>query len=254
MTGRLVGKVSVITGAGGGLGRAAALTFADEGATVVAADLDVDLLAQTGQLAQAAGTPIHTSVADLTTEDGAKGLMDDVVRQHGRIDSLITAAGFVDFVPIGEMKLAQWQHTLRGELDTVFLSISAAWPHMVAQQSGSIVNFGSLAGRRATRGLGAGAHAVAKGGVMALTRQLALEGGPHRIRVNSVSPGVIETPGALQAFGYVPAFEAGARSKTIIDRLGTPQDIAWGLVYLCSDEASWVTGSDLSIDGGASAW
>jgi NAD(P)-dependent dehydrogenase (short-subunit alcohol dehydrogenase family) len=254
MTGRLAGKVSVITGAGGGLGQAAALTFAGEGATVVAADLDADLLAKTGELAKAAGKPIHTSTVDLTTEDGAKGLMDDVVSQHGRIDNLITAAGFVDFVPIAEMTLAQWQHTLQGELDTVFLSINAAWPHMVAQQSGSIVNFGSLAGRRATRGIGASAHAAGKGGVIALTRQLALEGGPHRIRVNSVSPGVIETPGALAAFAYVPAFEEGARTKTIIDRLGTPQDIAWGLVYLCSDEASWVTGADLSIDGGASAW
>jgi NAD(P)-dependent dehydrogenase (short-subunit alcohol dehydrogenase family) len=90
--------------------------------------------------------------------------------------------------------------------------------------------------------------------MIALARQLALEGGPHGIRVNSISPGVIETPSALEAFKYVPAFEEGARGKTIIDRLGSPQDIAWGLVYLCSDEASWVTGTDLSIDGGASVW
>jgi NAD(P)-dependent dehydrogenase (short-subunit alcohol dehydrogenase family) len=254
MTARLAGKVSVVTGAGGGLGQAAALTFAAEGATVVAAELNADLLAKTVDLAEAAGTQIQTSTADLVTEDGARALMDGVVKHHGRIDSLITAASFVDFAPIEAMTLQQWQHTMKGELDTVFLSISAAWPHMVAQRSGSIVNFGSLAGWRGTRGLGASAHAVGKGGMIALTRQLALEGGPHGIRVNSVSPGVIETPGAQEAFKHVPAFEEGARSKTIINRLGSPQDIAWGLVYLCSDEASWITGTDLSIDGGASAW
>jgi NAD(P)-dependent dehydrogenase (short-subunit alcohol dehydrogenase family) len=254
VTDRLAGKVSVVTGAGGGLGQAAALTFAGEGATVVAAELNADLLAKTAELAEASGTPIHTSIADLTTEDGAQGLMDGVVQQHGRIDSLITAASFVHFAPIGEMTLPQWQHTMKGELDTVFLSIRAAWPHMVAQRSGSIVNFGSLAGWRATRGLGASAHAVGKGGMIAFSRQLALEGGPHGIRVNSVSPGVIETPGGREAFKHVPAFEEGARTKTIINRLGSPQDIAWGLVYLCSDEASWITGTDLIIDGGASAW
>lgn len=90
--------------------------------------------------------------------------------------------------------------------------------------------------------------------MIAFSRQLALEGGPHGIRVNSISPGVIETPGGREAFKHVPAFEEGARTKTIINRLGSPQDIAWGLVYLCSDEASWITGTDLSIDGGASAW
>jgi NAD(P)-dependent dehydrogenase (short-subunit alcohol dehydrogenase family) len=214
----------------------------------------VTALAKTAELAVAAGTPIHTSTVDLTTEDGARALMDGVVQQHGRIDCPITAPSFVDFVPIGEMTLSQWQHTMKGELDTVFFSISDAWPHMVAQQSGAIVNFGSIAGLRATRGIGASAHAVGKGGMIALSRQLALEGGPHGIRVNSVSPGVIETPGAREAFKHVPAFEEGARTKTIINRLGSPQNIAWGLVYLCSDEASWITGTDLSIDGGASAW
>jgi NAD(P)-dependent dehydrogenase (short-subunit alcohol dehydrogenase family) len=254
MTDRLAGKVAVVTGAGGGLGQAAALTFAAEGATVVAADLNEDLLGETVKLAENAGTPIQASTVDLLTEDAARTLMDGVVKEHGRIDSLITAASFVDFVPIEEMTLAQWQHTMKGELDTVFVSISAAWPHMVGQGGGSIVTFGSFAGRRATSGLGASAHATGKGGMIALARQLALEGGPHGIRVNSISPGVIETPSALEAFKYVPAFEEGARGKTIIDRLGSPQDIAWGLVYLCSDEASWVTGTDLSIDGGASVW
>jgi NAD(P)-dependent dehydrogenase (short-subunit alcohol dehydrogenase family) len=175
VTHRLADKVSVVTGAGGGLGQAAALAFAAEGATVVAAELNADLLAKTAELAEAAGTPIHTSTVDLTTEGGAKALMDGVIQQHGRIDCLIIAASFVDFVPISEMTLSQW--------------------------------------------LGASAHAVGKGGMIALSRQLALEGGPHGIRVNSVSPGVIETPGAREAFNHVPAFEEGARTKTIINPL-----------------------------------
>lgn len=254
MTDRLLGKVSVVTGAGGGLGQAATVRFAKEGATVVAVDLDEAKLATTIELAEDAGASIEPMSFDLTTEAGATGLMDRVVQTHGRVDCLITAATFVDFVPFGDMTLAQWQRTMKGELDIVFLPISAAWPHMVAQGSGSIVNFGSSAGWAAIEGLGTAAHAAGKGAMIAFTRQLAFEGGPHGIRVNSVSPGVIETPGAQIGFDYFPEFEKGARAKTIINRLGTPEDVAWGLVYLSSDEASAVTGADLRIDGGATAW
>jgi NAD(P)-dependent dehydrogenase (short-subunit alcohol dehydrogenase family) len=228
--------------------------FAKEGATVVAVDLDGTGLEKTVELTKVAGNEIEAVQVDLTSEQAANDLMDHVVQLHGRIDCLITAAGFVEFAPIGDMTLAQWQKTMKGELDIVFVPIRAAWPHMVAQGSGSIVNFASLAGRRATPVLGAAAHAAGKGGILAFTRQLAYEGGPHGIRANTVSPGVIQTASAQLAFKYLPEFKNAAQAKTMLGRLGTAEDVAWAIVYLCADEASWVTGSDLAVDGGAAAW
>lgn len=254
MANRLLGKVAVITGAATGLGQGAALLFAKEGATVVAVDMDEAGLAETVERADAYGTSIDAVCFDLTSEEGAKALMDYVVGTHGRIDSLVTAAGFVEFAPIGEMTLAQWQKTMKGELDIVFLPVRAAWPHMVAQGGGSIVNFASLAAWAATPALGAAAHAAGKGGILAFTRQLAFEGGPHGIRANTVSPGAITTASAQLAFDHVPGFKDAALAKTMLGKHGSPEDVAWALVYLCSDEASWVTGSDMAIDGGASAW
>jgi NAD(P)-dependent dehydrogenase (short-subunit alcohol dehydrogenase family) len=251
---RLTGKVAVITGAATGLGRSAALIFAKEAATVVAVDLDQSGLVKTVERAEANGTTIDAVSYDLIGEAGAKALMDYVIETHGRIDSLITAAGFVEFAPMGQMTFAQWQKTMKGELDIVFLPVAAAWPHMIAQGSGSIVNFASLAASNATPALGAGAHAAGKGGILAFTRQLAFEGGPHGIRANTVSPGVIHTESAQLAFDHVPGFKDAALAKTMLGRHGSPEDVAWALVYLCSDEASWVTGADLAVDGGAAAW
>lgn len=254
MANRLAGKVAVITGAAAGLGQSAALLFAKEAATVVAVDLDQSGLAETVGRAEANDTTIDAVSFDLSGESGAKALMDHVIETHGRIDSLITAAGFVEFAPIGQMTFAQWQKTMRGELDIVFLPVAAAWPHMVAQGGGSIVNFASLAASHATPALGAGAHAAGKGGILAFTRQLALEGGPHGIRANTVSPGVVHTASAELAFEHVAGFKNAALAKTMLGRHGSPEDVAWALVYPCSDEASWVTGTDLAVDGGAAAW
>ncbi|UZW57473.1 SDR family oxidoreductase [Sphingobium sp. JS3065] len=254
MADRLAGKIAVITGAATGLGQGAALLFAREGATVVAVDLDQAGLAETVKRAKTDGTTIEAVSFDLTGEAGAKALMDHVIARHGRIDSLVTAAGFVEFAPVGDMTLAQWQRTMKGELDIVFLPVTAAWPHMVAQGGGSIVNFASLAAWNATPSLGAAAHAAGKGGILAFTRQLAFEGAPHGIRANTVSPGAIQTVSGQMAFDHVPGFKDAALNKSMIRRHGTAEDVAWALVYLCSDEASWVTGTDLTVDGGASAW
>jgi NAD(P)-dependent dehydrogenase (short-subunit alcohol dehydrogenase family) len=174
--------------------------------------------------------------------------------KYGGIDTVVTAAGFTDMAPIPDMSLEQWRNTLRGELDIVYLPVRAAWPHLIARGGGSIVNFASIAAWLGTRNVGAVAHATGKGGVLAMTRQMALEGAPVRIRANTVSPGTIQTALVQQVFKAMPDFAAALRSKIMLDRFGTPEDVGWGIVYLASDEAAWVTGSDLIIDGGATAW
>ncbi|CAH2404131.1 SDR family NAD(P)-dependent oxidoreductase [Mesorhizobium escarrei] len=254
MASRLKGKVAIITGAGSGIGQGTALLFAREGATVVAVDLNAKGLQETVEASRKNGFPIDPVSYDLTSEDGVSKLMAHVVEKHGGIDTLVTAAGFVEFASVPEMTLEQWHRTLKGELDIVFLPVRAAWPHMIGRGGGSIINFGSISAWGATRSMGAVAHSTGKGGVVSMTRQMAYEGAPHKIRANSVSPGIIHTPAAQFAFDNLPGFEDGMRANTMLGRHGKPEDVAWGIVYLASDEASWVTGVDLKIDGGLTAW
>jgi NAD(P)-dependent dehydrogenase (short-subunit alcohol dehydrogenase family) len=254
MANRLKGKVAVITGAANGIGQGTALLFAREGATVVAGDRDAAGLRATAATAQSNGCSIDPVTCDLLSENGAVELMAYTAGKYGGIDTVVTAAGFTDMAPIPDMSLEQWRNTLRGELDIVYLPVRAAWPHLIARGGGSIVNFASIAAWLGTRNVGAVAHATGKGGVLAMTRQMALEGAPVRIRANTVSPGTIQTALVQQVFKAMPDFAAALRSKIMLDRFGTPEDVGWGIVYLASDEAAWVTGSDLIIDGGATAW
>jgi NAD(P)-dependent dehydrogenase (short-subunit alcohol dehydrogenase family) len=255
MGNRLAGKVAVITGVASGIGRGCALMFAREGAEVVGCDRDRSGAMETAEMARAEGSGIDI-VAPLNLSDSAGA--DDLVRRtidlHGGLDILLTAAGHVEFAPVPEMTDSQWHNTITGELDVVFFPIRAAWPHMVTRGGGSIINFASVAAWGGMKVLPQVAHATGKGGVLSMTRQLALEGAPHRIRANTISPGMIVTPATKFAFQAIPGFEAAIRAKTLLERFGRPEDIAWAAVYFASDEASWVTGADLRIDGGAMTW
>lgn len=252
---RLAGKVAVVTGIGSGIGQGIALMFARQGARVLGCDLNAQAAAATVAQAQAEGLVLDSlAPLDLTTEGSAEQLMQAAVQRHGGLDILVNAAAFCVFDWVGAMSTEAWRKSLTGELDIVFFACRAAWPHLVARGGGALLNFASVNAYMALAGSAAIAHCAGKGGVLAMTRQLAMEGGPHGIRANTISPGFIVT-GATQAhLDSVPELLDQVLSKKMIRRVGQPEDIAWAATFLCSDEARWVTASDFGIDGGARAW
>jgi NAD(P)-dependent dehydrogenase (short-subunit alcohol dehydrogenase family) len=249
--GRLAGKIALITGTGGGQGRAAALAFAAEGATVVGCDLKVDGAERTVDLVTESGGRMESShPVDLTDEGNVRDWITGAADRHGRIDVLYNNAGATRFAPIEEESYSDWQFTLRNELDVVFLATKHAWPHL-KQRGGSVILVGSTAGLTGSMTLMRSAHTATKGGVVALTRQLAAEGAWHNIRVNCISPGMIMTPATQDdIFGDPdhPMFDI--RDHIPLGRIGEPADIATCAVFLASDESSYMTGANLVIDGG----
>lgn len=256
MNGRLQNKVAVVTGSGSGIGRGCALMFARQGARVVGCDINAQAAAETVQLAQDEGLVMHSvHPCDLTDPDAVRRLMDFTLATHGGLDILVNAGAFGAFAWIEEMDYERdWKKTLSGELDVVFLACQAAWPHLKARGGGAIVNFASANAHVAFRPSPALAHCAGKGGVLAMTRQLAMEGGPHGIRANTISPALIETSATRLPLETIPGFRDAALHKSMIKRLGQPEDIGWCAIYLASDEAGWVTGADFAIDGGSTAW
>jgi NAD(P)-dependent dehydrogenase (short-subunit alcohol dehydrogenase family) len=252
---RLRGKVAVITGSGGlSLGQGCALAFAREGAQVIGCNRKQPGADETCALLESEGLTCDGYCADLTDPAANEALMSYVVGKYGGIDVLLNAAAFVEFVPIEEMDYEKhWKRTIQGELDLVFLACKAAWPHFKARGGGAIINFGSANAHMAVP-LAALAHCASKGGVVAMTRQLAAEGAPHNIRANTISPALTMSTQTRGPIECVPGFLDDALRLAMIKRLGTPGDIGHLAVYLASDESSWVTGADYRIDGGTTAW
>ena len=237
MADRLAGKVAVVTGAANGIGKACAEIFRREGATVIGVDIaDAD------------------RACDLLDEASVATLFAAVGEQHGRIDILVNAAAFAVFAWIEKLSYADWRNTLSGELDIVFLPTRAAWPWLRASGAASIINFASANARHALPGSPALAHCAGKGGVLAMTRQLAMEGAPDGVRANTISPGFIRTAATERHLAADPGFEKQVLAKNMLQRLGEPEDIAWCALWLASDEARYVTGADIAVDAGATAW
>ena len=254
--GRLAGKVGIVTGSGSGIGRGCALMFAREGARVVGCDIDPRTAQETVDRARAEGLSMQSvHPCDLTRPADVQELVDFAVSRHGGLDILVNAGAFGAFAWIEDMDYERdWKRTLAGELDVVFLACKAAWPHMKARGGGSIINFASANAWVAFKPSPALAHCAGKGGVLAMTRQLAMEGGPHGIRANTISPALIETSATRIPLDTIPGFRDEVLNKCMIRRLGKPEDIGWCAIYLASDESGWVTGADFAIDGGATAW
>ena len=253
---RLNGKVAVVTGIGAGIGRGMALMFAQQGARVVGCDIDATSAQATVEAAAAQGLTIDSlHPLDLTQQGLVRRLIEHAAELHGGIDILVNAAAFGVFEWLEQMDYeSQWRRTLTGEVDIVFLACQAAWSHLKARGGGSVINFASANARMALPLSPALAHCAGKGAVLAMSRQLAMEGGPHGIRVNTISPALVETAATRHQLDHSPGFREQALSKFMIKRLGQPEDIGWLAIYLASDESGWVTAADFSIDAGATAW
>jgi NAD(P)-dependent dehydrogenase (short-subunit alcohol dehydrogenase family) len=256
MADRLAGKVALVTGIGAGIGQGVALRFAAEGARVLGCDINPATAEATVAHAAERGTPLRSlHPIDLTRPEDARRYAEAAAEEHGRIDVLVNAAAIAPHMAgVGEMDYeTQWRPTITGEVDLVFLACQAAWPWLIRSGNASIINFASVNSYRGSRQLAMVAHCAGKGAVLSMTRQLAVEGGPHGIRANSIAPGLIQTAATASAGATTGDISAAIVARTLLGRLGVPDDIAWFAVYLASDEASWVTGSTFSIDGGVTA-
>ncbi len=247
---RFEGKVVLITGTAGGQGRAAAIRFAQEGAHVVGCDLFAEGNNETVTMVRdAGGSMTGMAPVDLGDPDAAKAWVEAAAALHGRIDVVYNNASAPEAVSVPNGSIENWRLTMRNELDLVFYVTNFAWPYL-AERGGVIINTSSTAALIGSRAPGAIAHNATKGGVLAMTRGLAAAGAECGIRAVSISPGPIKTPGAIKAFFHIPGAEEATIQQLLVNRVGTSEDVAALAAFLASDEASFITGTDVVIDGG----
>jgi len=253
MSGRLSGKVCIVTGTGGSMGRATALTFAREDALLVGCDVAVEPAEETLEAVRAAGGQmVSLQPCRLSDPADCAKLVELAVSELGRIDVLFNLAARSHFHRLEDFTDEEWAAAQQDEINLVFYLTRVAWPHLKASH-GVVVNMASLNGSLSFKLLASLAHTTNKAAIIGMTRQLALEGSEHGIRVNSISPGFIEsnaTRGELED-------EEWARemlSRTLLGRFGKPEEVANVALFLASEESSYVTGIDLVVDGGMKVW
>ncbi len=248
---RLVGRVAFVTGAGGGIGRETAIRYAAEGAAVAAVDVRADTAQETADKIIANGGKAIAVIADLTVGEQVDRAIATTVDELGGLDVVANIAGIDIFGSAVDLGEDDWDREMDINLKSMYLVSKAAWPHLRARGGGAIVNTGSVAALRAIAD-NAG-YCVSKAAVLMLTKCLALSGAEENIRVNSICPGFTATEmieGYFSSQDDPEGARAAARGLHPMGRFGHPSDIADGFVYLASDEAKWVTGSNLVIDGG----
>ncbi len=247
---RFDGQAVLVTGAAHGIGQSIARAFLEHGARVLLNDRTSEQVeAGLGQLGGPSAR-LAGGVADVSQRSQVESLIETAVRAFGRLDIVVNNAGLYPVTPVLEMAEDEWDLVLDVNLKGTFLVAQAAARQMVAQgQGGRIVNISS--GSYKVARLGCAHYCASKAGVVMLTQVLAMELAPHRIRVNSVAPGLIDVPGAV--YPANPAYAEATLSVIPAHRLGRPEDIAGAVLLLCAPEADYITGAVLPVDGGLSA-
>lgn len=251
---RFTDQVVIVTGAGAGIGWETARRFAAEGAKVAVFELDEAAGRSVVETIEADGNTAASYTVDVIDEDSVAAAVDAVVAAWGRVDVLVNNAGHGDPIYVSDMSVAEWNRLLSLNLGSIFVVSKAVWPVMAAQQRGAIVNASSITGSTAMFGLAA--YGASKAGIATATRVMAIEGGKDGIRVNAISPGYILTPGFQEYIDLQDdpqAFHDSMALQSTLGRFGSPGDVAEGYLYLASDAAAWVTGTNLVIDGGITA-
>jgi NAD(P)-dependent dehydrogenase (short-subunit alcohol dehydrogenase family) len=247
---RLAGKTALVTGAGGGIGRQIARRFSEEGARVVVAGRRLETVQETADMLPGASA----LSMDVSSAVSVAAGIEKTIARLGGLDVVVNNAGVAPVGSIAELGEDEWDEVMDVNLKSVFLVSKAAWPHLVERGGGALLSTSSICGQVAFQSHVR--YCVSKAGVEMLSRCLALDGAPHGIRANCVLPGFTRTPmleGFLADQADPAAANAGITGKVPAGRLGSPRDIAEAFVYLASDEATWVTGTTLVVDGGTSA-
>jgi NAD(P)-dependent dehydrogenase (short-subunit alcohol dehydrogenase family) len=244
----LKGKVAIVTGAASGIGLACAQRYAREGAIVVG--IDMQQPADWASIEQAAPGSRFCQV-DVTDAAAQQEVAAQTVRDFGSIDILLTAAGVGDGGPVGMLDESAWDRVIDINLKGTFLSIKAVLEAMTAQRSGSIITIASVEGINGTEG--GSAYNASKGGVVLLSKNVAIDYGRMGIRCNAICPGFIETPMLEGVMGLMPELKTDVIRETKVGRFGKPEEIAGAAFFLASDDASYVTGHALVVDGGYTA-
>lgn len=247
--GMLQNKSGIVTGAGQGIGRAIALSYAREGAQVVVADFNEEMGRETVRLIEAAGGKAVFSFGDVSKEDSVRAMVDFALATYGRLDIACNSAALSRGAgPIHEYERSVFEQTIEMCLTNTWLCMKYEIAAMLKNGGGAIVNISS---NSSLRGQAYNtAYAAAKGGVNILTKSSAAEYGAQGIRINAVSPGVIRTPGVEKYFAEQPKMAEGLKKAAVMNRLGEPEEIAEAVSFLSSDRASFITGQILSVDGG----
>lgn len=242
--GRLNNKIAIITGGASGIGKMMTRRFQQEGATVIVADINEEALKKVSEQENTHGMKL-----DVASENSWKTLLEKVMEQFGKIDILVNNAGITSEKPVAEIDYEDWEKLSKVNGFGAFLGLKHTIPYMEKQGAGSVVNLSSVT---AQVGMGLNAYSASKGSVRAISKAAATQYGKNGVRVNAVFPGVIETP---MSKGLESSSEALQRinAMTPLSRLGKPEEVANAILFLASDEASFITGAELTIDGGYSA-
>ncbi|MGK0477009.1 MAG: NAD(P)-dependent dehydrogenase (short-subunit alcohol dehydrogenase family) [Ilumatobacter sp.] len=260
---RLANKSTIVTGAGSGIGRAAATLFAAEGAKVTCADIDGAAASATAEAIGSAAIAVQVDVAD---EAAAADMVSETLSAFGRVDAVYANAGIGGPGRAGDVTLEDWNRVISINLTGVWLSVKHALAPMIEAGGGSLVLQASIGGVIGVPGIAS--YAAAKGGVIGLTKQMAVDYGPQNIRVNAICPGTVPTPLVIETYeargGFASGSSAGpdasidelleaSTARFPLGRLGTVENIAQLALHLASDESAWTTGATFNIDGGMSA-